>query len=73
MTEVTRGQSLFVISQLADESDSDLQVWPPRVQILKRLDHGPVVFAHQKGGQDTGRATLAAHRVHQHALTPLGS
>ena len=52
--EIPRRQPLLVLSQLPNEGYPDLQVWSTRVQKLQRLDHGPVVFAHEIGGQDAG-------------------
>ena len=69
---VACSEPLLILAQLPDERHADLKVRTPRIQKLQRLDHRPVVPAHDVRGENTGGTTLATYRVHKHALLALG-
>lgn len=67
-TEPPIAKPLLVLLQLLDEVAPDLQVRPPWVQVLKRLQHGPAVLAHEVRSQDDGGAGHATDRVDKHGF-----
>ena len=69
--DATCSESILEVLQLLDESCLYFEVWPPRVEELKGLDHGPPVLAHQVARKDTRGTALASDRVDEDALALL--
>ena len=50
--DAARLKPLFKLLQLLDEGAADLQVGPPRIQKLERLEHRPAVLLHEVRGKN---------------------
>lgn len=71
--EASFKQFVLVHLQLLEEGRPHLQILPPRVQELERLEHAPPVLSHDVGGDDEARPILRLLALDKDALMVLHS